>query len=113
MSGEVLRAEREEPRNVHDRYAVSLIKEDVGDCRAHPQEDLKTRYSARKKSWARLEVVGDHNDNNYTLFTNATAKNNSSCKRHTFVGVKSCFRGLGVALFGCLLKGFTEVVHSV
>ena len=28
--GEVLQAEREEPRNVHDRYAVMLVKETVG-----------------------------------------------------------------------------------
>ena len=30
MIGKVLQAEKEEPRNVHDRYAVMLIKEDIG-----------------------------------------------------------------------------------
>ena len=52
---------------------------------------------------ARLEVVGDHNDNNYTLFTNATAKNDSSHECRTYTGVKKkYFRGLGVTL----IRGF-------
>ena len=42
---EVLRAEREEPRNVHDRYAVTLIKEDVGTVGHVPKKISKLCHS--------------------------------------------------------------------
>lgn len=41
MIGEVLQAEREEPRNVYDRYAVMLMKEDVGTVGHVPKKISK------------------------------------------------------------------------
>ena len=40
-----MRAEREEPRNVHDKYAVSLINEDVGTVGHVPKKISKLCHS--------------------------------------------------------------------
>ena len=43
--GEVLEAKIEEPRNVHDRYAVTLVKEEVGIVGHVPKNMSKLCHS--------------------------------------------------------------------
>ena len=45
MIGEVLQAEREEPRNVYNRYAVMLMKEDVRTVGHVPKKISKLCHS--------------------------------------------------------------------
>ena len=82
-----MKAEREEPRNVHNRYVVMLIKEDISTvgqvpnvtslacllASSVPAALQQAEVQGGRESWSRLEVVGDHHD--FPLFTNATPKN--------------------------------------
>ena len=52
--GEVLEAKKEEPRNVHDRYAVTLVQEEVGIVGHVPKNISKLCHSFLSRG------VGDH-----------------------------------------------------
>ena len=51
MIGEVLQAEREESRNVHNRYAVTLIKEDVGTVGHFPMKISNCTINFCSRRW--------------------------------------------------------------
>ena len=55
-NGEVLQTEKEEPENPHDRYAVSLIKEEIGIVGHVPKKISKLCHSFLSRGGT-IEVV--------------------------------------------------------